>query len=295
MKCPIVVGTDLTDASDECLVQAEARATRDHSPLTVVHASSPLPWLNGDDSQDLGQLRGLIRERVKKLTGRHESNFSTLVERGLAHTVLTRIAAAQRALLVVGGHAPGGAGHALLRDLAGRLLVHARGPLLVTRRPRNSGRLLVAVDTPFGHADELEAAREEARIAACRLCVVHCIPHGFVEALTADALEGGGHSAPQLFGPRPRLTATYQALRAELGRRSIDAELHVAEGDPERLIPDLADTLGAELVVLGSSRRAARTSHVTLGVLRRLQCSALVAAGGHVSPRPEPPTQSKPS
>lgn len=295
MKCPIVVGTDLTDASDECLVQAEARATRDHSPLTVVHASSPLPWLNGGDSQDLGQLRGLIRERVRRLTGRHESNFSTLVERGLAATVLTRIAAAQRALLVVGGHAPGGGEHALLRDVAERLLVHARGPLLVTRRRRDSGRLLVAVDTPFGQADELEAAREEAMIASCRLSVVHCIPRGLVEALTADALEGGGHGARRLFGPQPRLTATYQALRAELVRRGIDAQLHVAEGDPERLIPDLADKLGAELVILGSSQRPARTARVTLGVLRRLPCSALLAAGRHVPQRPEPPTQTKPS
>lgn len=295
MTCPIVVGTDLSDASDECLVQAEARATRDHSPLTVVHASSPLPWLNGDDSQDLGQLRRLIRERMKRLTGRPESSFSTLVESGLAHTVLTRIAVAQRALLVVGRCAASGGGHALLRDLAEQLLLHARGPLLVTRRRRGSGRLLVAVDAPFGHADELETARQEARIASCRLSVVHCIPRGVVEALTAEALEGCGHTATQLFGRQPRLTATYEALRAELVRRGIDAELHVAEGDPERLIPDLADKLGAELVVLGSSQRPARTSHVTLGVLRRLPCSALVAASSYVSLRPDPSDPSKPS
>jgi nucleotide-binding universal stress UspA family protein len=116
-----------------------------------------------------------------------------------------------------------------------------------------------------------------------------------VEALTAEALEGCGHTATQLFGRQPRLTATYEALRAELVRRGIDAELHVAEGDPERLIPDLADKLGAELVVLGSSQRPARTSHVTLGVLRRLPCSALVAASSYVSLRPDPSDPSKPS
>ena len=112
MKYPIVVGTDLTHASDDALVQAEARASRDGVRLTVVHAMSPLLWGAANDVDYVARLRELVEQQVAALTGRSRGEYEVVIERGLAHAVLARSAVSQQALLVVGSHMHHGVGHA---------------------------------------------------------------------------------------------------------------------------------------------------------------------------------------
>src|SRR4051812_24864868 len=133
MKFPIVVGTDLTAASDEALIQAEARARRDRVPLTVVHAYPPLLWETTNDAEALLRAKETLQAQFLALTGRAADGYEALVERGLAHLVLARIAISQQALLVVGSHMHHGVGHALLRDVTERVVERTRGPVLVTR------------------------------------------------------------------------------------------------------------------------------------------------------------------
>ena len=129
MKCPIVVGTDMTEASDDALIQAEARATRDGATLTVVHAMSPLVWGGSSENEALERLRRVVQGHVTALTGR-AGEYDVVVERGLAHSVLARLAISRHALLIVGSHMHHGVGHAVLRDVTERVVQRTRGPVL---------------------------------------------------------------------------------------------------------------------------------------------------------------------
>ena len=275
MKLPIIVGTDLTEASDDALVQAEARATRDGVPLTVVHAMTPLLWNPANDANATEGATRLVRQRLTALTGRPEHEYEVVVERGLPHTVLARLAISQHALLVVGSHMHHGVGHAFLRDVTERVVERARGPVLVTRPRARSERVLVAVDRPFESSAALDVAIEEARSSSSRLTVLHCVNMGFLTTLATDLINGGAY-ADRLVGQRSPPAEARQSLKAELGRRQVDADLYVLEGVPEHLISEVAARGEADIVVVGTAHRRARTPHVTTSVLRHAPCSVLV-------------------
>ena len=279
MRYPIVVGTDLTESSDDALIQAEARATRDEVPLTVVHAMSPLLWSGTNDADHVERLRELIERQFTALTGRRQNEYEVLVERGLAHAVLARLAVAQQALLVVGSHMHHGIGHALLRDVTERVVERARGPVLVTRPGSTSARILVAVDQPFSTSAALDAAIDEARSSDSKLTAIHAIDTGFVQTLAVDLLNGGAY-ADRPLGLHSRVVEARQALRAELRRRHIDADVYVVEGDARSLVPQLAARIDAELVVVGTAHRPGSTPPITTAILRHAPCSVLVVDEG---------------
>ncbi|MEO8904829.1 MAG: universal stress protein [Polyangiaceae bacterium] len=279
MKHPIVAGTDLTEASDDTLIQAERRATRDAVPLTVVHAVPPRLWAATQASEDLEQIACAIRERVSALTGREGSEFEVLVERGAAHIILPRVASARNALLVVGSHLERGIGHALLRDVTERVVSRFAGPVLATRAGCESGRILVAVDNSFRDAATLDAAIEEASGSGAQLMVIHCVYMGFLQTLTVDLMKGGAYGEDPLWQRSVAVDAR-RGLAVELKRRNVNAELHVVDGPPDVLIPDFAAQLSAELVIVGSPHYPAAPSHVATAVLRRARCSVLVVDTG---------------
>lgn len=275
MKYPIIVGTDLTEAADDALIQAEARAARDEVPLTVVHALSPLLWGAVNDADHVDRVRALIRQQFSALTGRRETEYEVVVERGLAHVVLARLAISQQALLVIGSHMHHGIGHALLKDVTERVLARARGPVLVTRPCNASNRILVAVDQAFSRSAALEAAIDEARSSESQLTVLHAIDTGFMQTIAVDLFNGGAYAAHPL-GQGSRVSEARKELRAELRNRRCDADICVLEGEAESLIPQVAARIDAELVVIGTAHRPTRTSHVTTAVLRHAPCSVLV-------------------
>jgi nucleotide-binding universal stress UspA family protein len=275
MKLPIIVGTDLTGASDDALIQAEARATRDGVPLTVVHAMTPLLWDPANNSDAVERAKTLVRQRFTALTGRPPGEYAVVVERGLVHTVLAGLAISQHALLVVGSHMHHGVGHALLRDVTERVVARARGPVLVSRPRVASERVLVAVDRPFESSAALDIAIDEARSSDSKLTVLHCVNMGFLTTLATDLINGGAY-ADRPLGQRSPLAEARRLLKAELGQRQIDADLYVVEGAAQQLISEVAASVDADLVVVGTAHRSARTPHLTTAVLRHAPCSVLI-------------------
>jgi nucleotide-binding universal stress UspA family protein len=272
MKYPIVVGTDMTEAADHALRQADARATRDDAWLTVVHAVSPLFWGGAHDSDAFERLRRAIARHVTALTGRSEKEYEVIVERGQAHSVLARVSIAQHALLIVGGHMHHGVGHALLRDLTERVVQRARGPVLVTRPCSASDRILVAVDRPFSPSIALDVAVHEARASGSKLTVLHCLHTGFIQTVANDLVSGGAHAD----GRGLAMSEARLALKAELRRRGVDADLYVVEAEPGQMIAEMAERQNAELLIVGTAHRHTATPHVTTAVLRHAPCSILV-------------------
>jgi nucleotide-binding universal stress UspA family protein len=276
MKLPIVVGTDLTAASHDALIEAEVRASRDAVPLTVVHAQTPLPWGPANDAEAAGRAQQLIRQQVTALTGRPVHRYRVVVERGLAHLVLARIAISQNALLVVGSHVHHGVGHAFLRDVTERVVERARGPVLVAKPRIASDRILVAVDRPFHLSAALALAVDEARSTGSKLTVLYCVDTGFIATLAADLINGGAYAERPLRQHSP-ITEARQALNGELRRRQVEADLYVVEGVARQLIPEIATQAHVGLVVVGTAHRLGAPPRVTTSVLRHAPCSVLVA------------------
>lgn len=294
MKYPIVVGTDLTKESDEALIQADARAARDGTRLTVVHAMSPLLWGTAHEGEYVEGLRESVRQQVTALTRRSEKEYDVLVERGVVHTVLARVAVTQHALLVVGHHMHHGIGHALLRDVTERVVECARGPVLVARPCSGSRRILVAVDRPFGPSSTLEIALDEARSSDSKLTVLHCVNMGFIQTLATDIINGGAYADHPL-RQGTIVSEARHALQSELRRRRVDADLRVVEGEAHSLISLYAARLDADLIIVGTSHRPAPTPHVTTSVLRYAPCSVLVVDDGAALVSARPPLQIGPS
>jgi len=275
MKNPIVVGTDLTSASDEALIQAEARARRDGTSLTVVHTLSQRPWNTASEADYLGNLRELITRQVVGLTGRPRGEFNVVVERGSTQSVLTRLAASQHALLVIGSSMHHGMKHALLRDVSERVLERAWGPVLVTRGHGGAARILVAVDRPFRSSPSLEMAIDEARRSQAQLYVLHCVSNSFLGMLAADIINGGVYAQRPL-GLRSPVNEARRALGSELRRRHVDPPLFVVEGEASFLISQFAARTDAGLVIVGTAHHPWPTPRVTTAVLRYAPCSVLV-------------------
>jgi nucleotide-binding universal stress UspA family protein len=87
---------------------------------------------SGPANDAAAHAKELIRRELSALTGRSRGGYDVIVERGLAHLLLARIAISQNALLVVGSHMHHRIGHAFLRDVTERVVERARGPVLVS-------------------------------------------------------------------------------------------------------------------------------------------------------------------
>ena len=270
MKYPIVVGTDLTEASNDALIQAATRASRGGLALTVVHAQSPLLWGAENEVDDLDRLRKRLERQVTSLTGRSQDEYSAVVERGMPHAVLARLAVSLHALLVVGSHMRHGVGQALPREVPERVVERVRGPVLVTRPRTGSEHVLVAVDWSFNTSVALDSAIDEARSSDSKLSVFHCI--------NTSSRPG------RPVGERSQVVEARQALRAALQLRHVNPAFYVVEGETQSLLPQFAARTDADLIIIGTPCRSMSALGTTTSMLRHAPCSVLFVDEGSVLP-----------
>jgi len=161
----------------------------------VVHAVSPLLLAFGEHAEHFARLRRQVEQRTTAITGRPRNAYNVVIERGLPHALLARLALANDALLVIGAHMHHGLGHALLKDVTERVVERACGPVLVTKPGADAGPVLVAVEPPFESSASLDLAVEEARATGAELAVLHCVDSGRLHMLPADLLNGAASFA----------------------------------------------------------------------------------------------------
>jgi len=276
MRTCIVVGTDFTAGADAALICADRRARSGDARLVVVHATPPALWRAGEIEQHVQSARHQIEERMALLTKRTPRDYEVVVEHGLPHLVLARIAALKSALLIVGSKRRRSESHARLRDVGERILRLGYSPLLIAREASACGRILVALDRPIylSAGDSLPRASEEQRLTGARMVVLHCLNDGFLETLVTDLVNGGAYAHEPL-GRCSEVADAYHALDAEVRRYGLKAETRVLQGPPERLIPSVASELGADLIIVGPGRHPA-TSAALAAVVHDAPCSVLV-------------------
>jgi nucleotide-binding universal stress UspA family protein len=202
-----------------------------------------------------------------------EVSFATVAPDERLTGILGRARSFGADLIVVNAPEPGSGAS----DLAGALGRHAPCAVLVARGSPRSGKILVASDLGDPSFPAVGAAAAEARRRDARLLLVHDVDtriSGFawnaiaalVEVLS-DGLEAHESDA------RRRMTEA-------LERFGVAGEAVVVHGAPGAAVLRLADSLPAELVVIGSpgesSLRTLLIGSVVESIVHWAPCSVLV-------------------
>jgi nucleotide-binding universal stress UspA family protein len=221
------------------------------------------------------------------VTGRPSGSTELAVEHGIPYAVLVEKAEAVRAdLLIVGSRGATGLRRLLLGSVAERVVRYAHSPVLVARDSPKSGHVLVGTDFSDPALPAVAAAVAEARRRSANLTIVHNV--GIIGTLI-PSMEG--------MHVVPTLSLDYrQALYQSAGERLTEAmarfggkgEPVVTEGDAAVGIARLAETLPAQLVVVGTSGttglRRMLLGSVAEAVVRIAPCSVLVVRLGTTDP-----------
>lgn len=282
----ILAATDLSESSDQAILQAHRWAQTRDAPLAVVHvlpdllplqkllqsAGSEARW---DAPEKLAERR--VREQVERLTGRGPEHAQVLVRHGSPHGVIVSLAEELHAsLVVVAASVKASVERLLIGSTAEEVVRHAAVPVLVARDSPDSGLVLAATDL----SDMAVAAVEVAVVEASRL---HA-PLGLLYCLDVDRPLTATFNPFVLVDDATRAAikeAAHETLKAALAGFDAKGETLVISGDPKRMIAETARELSAQLLVVGTHGTSGPVrfllGSVALAVARRAHCSVLIA------------------
>jgi nucleotide-binding universal stress UspA family protein len=297
----LLCATDLSEASDEALRQADQQCTTG-TRLTVLHVEPPLvptsfagyglPALSPGEIEGMrARAREALEAQVKRVALRcPQVDLEIAPATGPAYAeVVRRAEAGNFDLVVVGSHGAGGLERVLMGSVADKVVRYCHAPVLVARRPPGSGDVLVATDISDGSRQALLAGAREAARRKRNLTVAHCL--GFPAELM-----GFGY-APLIPAPPPlpesrvaQKQAAEERLQRLLAENRIEARIVIDEGDAVAGIVGLAESLPAELIVVGASGKTG---------LARVLLGSVATAVVHKAPCPvlvtRPPSESAPA
>jgi nucleotide-binding universal stress UspA family protein len=286
----VVCGSDFSAASDDALRQALAFAA-EGSRVTFVHGiplsfaaglGAPMPMMAADLDKDVLERHARSEYRAQLARVKEGAERAAEIEIVFDDPVsaIVRCAEAGKAdLIVVGSRGSTGLRRMALGSVAESVVRHAPAPVLVARPSPASGVVLVASDLSESSRAAIVAADAEAKRRGAKLTLLHCME--FAPEMMAMGFAPLVPAAPD--DPRSRVALT---RRAEEGMRSLLAGLGVTgqgvvdPGSPRGAVPEAAERLKAELVVVGARGRG-RLARLLLGsvaqsVVRHAHCSVLV-------------------
>ena len=289
----VLCATDLGEAADEALRQADAVCHLFDAGLLVVHAlPDPLrghPLLPSLQQRLYTELPALMAqalsaasERVARVTGRGSDAFQLEAEtRAPAALILERAEAMGADLVVVGARNASAGNGAALGAVAEAVVRYAHCPVLVARPSPPSGHFLAATDFSDPALPAVAAAVELVRRRRGRLSVVHSLELPVMGA----GPEVGGVGAPL---PMPLSAAdlgeirrgSRERLEGVIARFGVEGDAVLTEGPPAPAIVELAERLPAETIVVGTAGRTGikrmLLGSVAEAVVRSAPCSVLV-------------------
>jgi nucleotide-binding universal stress UspA family protein len=298
----ILCATDLSESSDEALRQADAYCDEPDADLTVLYVEPPLVPLPfaGDGLPQLSpgeieatrlRTRSALDEQVARAGVRCKNLTKEIAPAvGPVHAEIVRRAEAGGfALLAVGSHGGTGLARILLGSVAEKVVQHASSSVLVARRSSKSGQIAVGSDLSAGAQVALVAAAREAARRKARLTVLHALGN-------PPDMMGFGY-APLVPAPPPlpesrvvQAETARERLERQLGEARVEARVVIDEGEAASGLVRLAETLSAELVVVGASSKSG-IARILLGsvaqtVVRKAPCSVFVARDTSEGARP---------
>jgi nucleotide-binding universal stress UspA family protein len=279
---PVLVGTDLSPASGEALRQGARLATELETTLFVCHVVPELipdgsvfaefrrANLNVADSV-VATARAAVEQQVHAVLGANAAVEVTL-EWGTPHVGLLRQADEKGAGVVVA--APGSVALDVVR--------HASTPVLIAR-PSPKGPVVGATDFSDPSLPALRTAAAEARRRGSILHLLHAFDVGVFtlgQAPLAAMPYLAGGTAIALEGLDNLRTVARQRLDGMLRDVDLPGEAAVIAGFARDVIVEYAESINAELVVIGTHGRSG-LARLTLGstaasVVESAPCSVLV-------------------
>lgn len=283
----VLIASDLSEASDEALKQGVEMAAG--GPLALCHVMPELgthALLAQDYEADVNK-QVLLQPRVLEAL---RGQFARLcpdapqpeifIETGSDYDqILSRAEAWGADLIALGTHGRRGLKRWLLGSVADQVVRAAHCQVLVAR-PSPRGAVLAATDLSEPGLPAIRAAAAEAARLGGKLVVMHAmeLPR------EGDAAMGLLGALPALDTPEVRSqkrALASQIINSELGRLAAKGEIVIAEDDAVHETLQLAGSLPARLVVVGTHGRTG-LARVVLGsrsaqILEKAPCSVLVA------------------
>lgn len=273
-QSPVVVGTDLSDASFSAIRVAAAWAERHQLPLVVAHISSGIGVSPANDTK--------LREAIGKLVAELVATPTELVLRqGSAHAELLRLADELGAgLLVVGASGAGALKQAIFGSTAASVARYAHCPVMVARPSPESGPVVVGTDFSEAVTPALVLGGNEAKRREVPLVLLHSNyePSSPLNLLGPIVVSPPRPSDEDVEARRQAARTTLESLMSAHGG---PGECVVADTEPASALVAEAERRGANLLVVGTHGRTGFT-RIALGsvaeaVAARASCSVLIA------------------
>jgi nucleotide-binding universal stress UspA family protein len=287
----VLVATDLSDSADEAiragheLAGANKKLVVCHVVHEILRASPLFPQAVQADMEAVihaeSRAAAAVEDRVKALTGRAAKDFDIRVESGPADAALLRIAEEVHATLVVtASRGLSGIARLLLGSVAERIVRYAHCSVYIARPHEKTNKILVATDLSDLAQSAVMQAADLARKNSAELVVLYSFDIMPSPAMGLTVPFGG---VPII--PPPELIAQMRAgaqasLAALVERTGVKSEALVMEGDAAATIIRTAESIKADLVVIGTHGRTG-LARIALGsvaekVVRGAKSSVLV-------------------
>lgn len=288
---PVIVATNLTDASRPALLRGHAHAAALGVPLVVVHVlhdvfrNHPLipdPYTNELvlGASVIGRAAECVSAQVERVLELPPSEYAVQVETGIPAEEIVRIAERRHAPLVVVGAAPREGARRLLGHVAERVVRYAHGSVLVAREGGSAEKVLVATDFTEGSRPAVATAAALARKSGFEVTLLHVMsPPSSI--FSSAFMPLGDTWTPPAKAAVDELRALGASTLESLAKENGFAAWAQLEGDPAEVMLERIDALGVGTVVMGSHGRRG-LARLVLGsvaeeVIRRASCSVLVA------------------
>jgi len=288
----VLIASDLSEASDNALQQGAHMAGG--GPIALCHVM-PEPathaLLAQEYESDLQRqlamqprIADALRGQWSRLVPDSGPQAEIFLELGSAYEQILRRAEEWHAeLIVVGTHGRVGLKRLLLGSVADQVVRAAHCPVLIARAARQ-GAVLAATDLTDPALPAIEAAAAEAARRGRKLVVMHAME----SPREGDAAMGLLGALPALDTPETRAARralASQIINTALTRLGAHGEIVIAEEDVLAETLRLAESLPAELIVVGTHGRTG-LSRVVLGsraasMIESAPCSVLVTRQRH--------------
>jgi nucleotide-binding universal stress UspA family protein len=289
----VFAASDFSEGSDEALRQAHTLARATSGKLAVCHViTQPVmhAFFPQEYERDLERIVGAVPEvstalgqRVQSLAGPDADVDIIVAPAQQPYAEIVRQAEAWKAdRIVLGGVGRTALERMLLGSVAERVARYAHCPVQVARKSP-PGAVLVGTDLSESSLGALEAGVAEARWRERQLIVLYASELMAEYVSSAGAMFGLTPPAPPHELIEQRHIAARRLLQDSLARVAAAGEIVVVEEPAAQALIRRAETLPAELVVVGTHGRTG-LPRVVLGsiaerVLHGSHCSVLVVRG----------------
>jgi nucleotide-binding universal stress UspA family protein len=267
----VLVPLDGSALAEQALEIAASLAHRTHATLHLATVQVPTPAAV-DDSEDgphgtstgrevRQDVRQYLAVKAEQLAITHGVRFTCAVLHGSpAEALADYVRAKDISLVVMTAHGRSGVSRCWLGSVADRLVRRVTAPVLLLRPagrplPQRFYRLLVAVDGSAGSRDVVAQAVALGSLARDTEYALVEVVEPPAPALHEPSPHPGPDPVRAPVRQREAAAQDLERLAAQLRKRgaAVTAQVVVAERVGERLI-ELADSLGSDLIVVGTQR-----------------------------------------